>query len=306
MVSPRRDTPMLNDGQGLPPDPCMGEDVPLPFNRSAEARLSPRIASSSAQGWETTLGGKCDRAACRRLSSRSGCYTGPVEQLAVVVQFVGTLVTVAGLVVVAPYAVGRAIPDAWRATAGARNRVHGWAARLLPWLRGDAAVHAVSASLNGTIRITGEAFGRVGPGSVGTVEEQLASLRRAVESIHAELDGLRTGQTALRAELVARLERLEAAQDELRQAVEAQQDERAKLDARGIPLAAVGALLAGWPAVWLPWWLAVVLLLVAGMAAVAAVRWLRGRPSKPGAGAEVRSGWQEGWREVGRGGETHW
>jgi hypothetical protein len=132
---------------------------------------------------------------------------------------------------------------------------------------------------------------------VGTVEEQLASLRRAVESIHAELDGLRTGQTALRAELLARLERLEAAQDELRRTVEAQQDERSRLDARGVPLAAVGALLAGWPAAWLPWWWATALLLVAGIAAVAAVGWLRSGPGKPGAWAEVRAGWLESRQE---------
>jgi len=102
---------------------------------------------------------------------------------------------------------------------------------------------------------------------------------------------------SLRVELTERLARLEAAQDELHRALEAQQDERSRLDARGIPLAAVGALLAGWPAAWLPVWWAVVLLLVGVVAGAVAARWLRSRPGSPGAWAEVRKGWREGWAE---------
>lgn len=220
-----------------------------------------------------------------------------MEQLAAAVQLWGTLVTITGLVVVAPYAVGRVIPDAWRATAGTRNRVRGWFARWIPALRRNVTVNVgvISGSL---AHVTGEVHARLIPGDKGSTEEQLAAIRRALDSIYGELDGLRAGQTKLRAELTERLARLEAAQDELRRALEAQQDERSRLDARGIPLAAVGALLAGWPAAWLPVWLAVVLLAAGGMAAYVAVRWLRSRPGDPGAWAEVRKGWREGWAEA--------
>lgn len=202
------------------------------------------------------------------------------------VPLLGTLVTVAGLVVAAPYAAGRLLPDVW---AVIRHRGDQMRARIAQWLRWDVLVNA--GSLNGTLPIVSSAFGsgvvrRVARADE-SVEKQVAALRRAVELIHVELDDLRDEQVATRAELGERLDRVSAELAELRQHVQAQEAQARQLDARGFPLAAVGALVAGLPNAPFTWWWWA-LLAIGALAAAVAVRWL----CEPGSTrAEVLKGW---------------
>lgn len=204
------------------------------------------------------------------------------------VPLLGTLVTVTGLVVAAPHAAGRMLPDVWASIRHSSHQLRGWAARWLPWLRREGVLHAASGAAAGGLVFRGKARARGVVGG-GTVAEQLASLHRAVESIHGELDELRSEHKALGDELHGRLDQLSAELSELRQHVEAQEEQARQVDARGFPLAAVGALVAGLPAAPLTWgwW---VLVAVGGAGAAVAVRWLW----EPGSTrAEVAMGWRE-------------
>lgn len=145
------------------------------------------------------------------------------------------------------------------------------------------------------VGVVGRARARIGTADGSQpVAVQLESLRNALASVHNELDQLWAGHHELRAELVERLQRLEAEVAELQRQQDEQQEQARQVDARGFPLAAVGALVAGWPGEWLPWPLGVLLLGVGGAAAWRAVQWLRHGPDgQPGAAAEVRNGWAD-------------
>ena len=192
------------------------------------------------------------------------------------VQVLGALVTIAGLVIVAPFEAGRALPAVWRSTASAMRRARSWLSRWLPFLRRNIRVN-IGSSTRVTSRVTASATGRMGLTDQGTTEEQLAAIRAAVASIHSELDGLRADDRALRAELTVKLDQLAEDHAALRRDLEEQWQEQGQLNARGFPLAAVGALLAGVPGSWLAaagWWLAGPLLAVWAVAAAIAGRWL--------------------------------
>lgn len=219
------------------------------------------------------------------------------------VQAAGTLITIAGLVVVAPVAAGRVLPELWQWNRQQMRRVRGWVARFLPFLRRHGTIHTVSGSAVGTSGTTGWAAGRAPLSDQGTTEQQLAAIRRAVEAIYSELSGLRAEQSALRAELLERLEQLRQDHTQLQHLVHKQRDEQNLINARGFPLAAAGALLAGTPSTWLVkanasaqgfttsaptllWWLLVV---VGAVALVVAVRWVWQLRQ------ELGTGWREGF-----------
>lgn len=216
-------------------------------------------------------------------------------------QAVGTLVTIAGLVVVAPVEAGRVVPELWAWLTRQGQRARGWAARWLKFLRRDGQVNA--GSMHGVVAILSSvwAVGRVGLSDQGTTEEQLEALRRAVDGIYSELTRVHEDHNALKAVLTQRLDQLTQDLAELRQRVEEHQREQTRLNGRGFPLAAVGALLAGMPGAWLvsetvwpdgststgPSWLWWPLAAVGAGAVTVAVRWLRQ------AWQDVRAGWRE-------------
>jgi hypothetical protein len=192
------------------------------------------------------------------------------------VQVLGALVTIAGLVIVAPFEAGRALPAVWRWTAPVRSRARELLSRVLPFLRRNIRVNIGSAT-GVTSRVTASITGRVGLTDQGTTKEQLAAIRAAVASIHSELDGLRAEDRAIRTELTVKLDQLAEDHAALRQALAEQRQEQGQLNARGFPLAAVGALLAGLPSSWLAaagWWLGGPLVAAGVVAAWVAVRWL--------------------------------
>jgi hypothetical protein len=200
------------------------------------------------------------------------------------VQALGTVVTIVGLMIVAPYEAGRVPPAVWHSITRALSRVRGWLFRLL---RLGRNIQVNVGSVTGITSFgTASVYGRTGVTDKGTTKQQLAEIRAAVASIHAELDGLRAEDKAIRAELTVKLDHLAEDHAALRQAHEEQRQEAGQLNARGFPLAAVGALLAGLPGSWLAaWWVAVPLVGVGVVAAGVALRWLW----------EARDKLAEGW-----------
>lgn len=179
------------------------------------------------------------------------------------VQALGTLVTIAGLVVVAPYEAGRTLPDLGRAVLTGLHGVGGWLARWLPFFRRDVTANQGTAV--GVLRLQGSARARVGLGEEGiTPEEQLVRLRAAIVSIYGELDGLWLEISRTRADLAGRVDQLGQEHARLQEAVDRHRREQGEVNARGFPLAAAGALLAGVPWWFASWWWSPLFLLLAG------------------------------------------
>lgn len=205
------------------------------------------------------------------------------------VQIVGTVVTVAGLVVVAPREAGRVPADLWRWVRRAGATLRGWAARVLPFLR-----RTHSATLAGTMPITsasltGEVSVRNGLTSTGSHDEQLEQLRQAVVGLRGEIDAL-DGRTFRRFEGVhKRVTEVEAAHRDFAAKIEEQMRSAAVLNARGFPLAAAGAVLAGIPFAFESWWWTPLFALVLVVSAFGLARarkelaagWRMGRANQP-------------------------
>lgn len=200
----------------------------------------------------------------------------------------GTLVTILGLVAVAPREAGRAVPALGHSVKRGADRARTSLSKLLPFLRRPGQHNP--ASLNASIPIvsTVSAFGRVGLTGQGSPHEQLTAIRAAIVSIHAELDWLRAESAATRAEMSGKLNRLAEDHAALREALDAQRSEQEQVNARAFPMAALGAALAGFPGPWLVaggWWLTTLLALAGAVAACVAIRWLWE------ARAELCAGW---------------
>jgi len=163
------------------------------------------------------------------------------------VQALGTLITIAGLVGVAPEAVGRLLPRAWRRLREWGRRTRGWLARFIPFLRRSVNVGAATAAFS----VAGSATGTVRPGYSVTQDlgEQIKELREQIRIIYLELDGLSALVRQQHADHDARLAELRATLERVVREFEQQTRSAEELNTRGFPLAAAGALLAG-----CPWW----------------------------------------------------
>lgn len=218
-----------------------------------------------------------------------------------VVQTMGTLVTIAGLVVVAPFEAGQLLPNG----LGVIRRGVGWLGtrliRLLPDRRGrEHQAHPLTSVSTSRSMSWGDLGVRTA--IHGTPEEQLDAVRRAVIGIYAELDYLLARQQEGTQESRAAVEQLSQSQAELRKRLEEQESKERRLNMRGFPLAAVGALLAGTPGSWLvslgppataastptaAWFvLAAIGLLGCGAAAHSLI----------GCRADFAQGWREAWQ----------
>lgn len=216
------------------------------------------------------------------MSARFSTLSGMAEMM----QFLGALVTIAGLVVVAPFEAGRALPALRGSVARTAVRARNFLSRWLPFLRTNVLVDPGGISSH-TPAVSGSITGRMRLVPRGTPEEQVIMIWREVDSIYTELDGLRAEDGKIRTELIAKFRQLAEDHAALRQALEEERQEQGQINARGFPLAAVGALLAGVPGAWLPaaWWfvggfLGIVGLVAAGVAAL----WLWGAKDKLAAG----------------------
>ncbi len=184
-----------------------------------------------------------------------------MDFLVALIQFIGTAVTVAGLIVAAPRTAGRVVADAGRFVKRSRER-------LLRWLRirpREVNRGVLNAQLSGPPTATWH--GRpVRQPIKGTLKTRLTYL----EQWTAELsDDLRRHEQATHhalRDLRAQLNDLSANHSQLRVQIELESAEQETLNHRGFPLAALGALLAGIPGAWLAaaGWCAVTLVLMIG------------------------------------------
>jgi len=205
------------------------------------------------------------------------------------VQVLGALVTIVGLVIVAPYEVGRVLPALWHSITQALGRARGWLVRVLRLRKPQTFnVGSMTAALSGgSVSVTG----RVGVTDQGTTKQQLTAIRAALVSIYGELDALRAEDGAIRAEMTAKVNQLAEDHAATRRTLEEQQRVQGQLNARGVPLAAIGALLTGLPGAWVTaggWWFGGPLLAIGGVAAAVAARWL----------CDARHKLAEGWHDL--------
>lgn len=185
--------------------------------------------------------------------STEGVRTCPVSGQTLV-EVLGTVVTIIGLVVVAPYEAGRLVAELSRALVRLGHKARASAARVLPFLRRDATVHGVAA--HGSIKAGGSArvIARAGLRPDRNVEDRLNVLERAVTGIWAEVDDLRNDHREEVAELRRQIEAVSGEVAALRRTVDERYQNARELNARGFPLAAVGVVVANVPSLFLSWW----------------------------------------------------
>lgn len=158
------------------------------------------------------------------------------------VQALGTITTMAGLLVIAPYQAGRSPRDLVRAIAGFLKRLRGGRRRVV--------VHAATAW--GTGR-AGTPHIRVGLRDDAGTEEKILYLLRAVDGIHDEIVKVKSEAVRRDAEVDQRFAQIEKGHTALAQYIDQQKRDAEHLNARGFPIAILGAFLAGVP-FWLVGW----------------------------------------------------
>ncbi|MBA3252082.1 MAG: hypothetical protein H0T66_17670 [Geodermatophilaceae bacterium] len=168
-------------------------------------------------------------------------------------RWVGVAVALVGAVVVAPEGTRLLLRSIWAWIRRRGQEIRGQLARFLPFLRRSMDVRAGAASGNltaGAALVT--TWGSVldwRPGA--TVEERLEALREWVNGIKkrvGEIAQLQTQETANREQAIDELRAdLSAQIADLRWTLDEQQDQAARIDARGLPVIGWGILLSGIP-----------------------------------------------------------
>ncbi|MCW3159529.1 hypothetical protein [Micropruina sonneratiae] len=175
-----------------------------------------------------------------------------MSELVPLVQWLGMAVTMLGLVIVAPSDLGALVAQMVSGGARAAHKARGWLAERLPFLRGQVKVRHRMRLYDLRLEAHGaQVIARVLPNDEGRATAQLAQVREAIASIYAELDGLREAHETVRVALVERLHALTERVEALEQQVRQDTQTRRKLNGKGLPLAAGGALVGGWPSEWL-------------------------------------------------------
>jgi hypothetical protein len=170
--------------------------------------------------------------------------------LANINRWVGVSIALVGAVAVAPGGTKLLLESTWRWLRRRGDQVRSQLARVLPFLRRDVTVHAVSAtaSVSAGTSLAGTATGRVWePNS--SVDERLEALRKHITEVEGRLNQL---NQAVRTEasnsqrVLAELEAtLRAEIIEIRRLLAEEERESALIDARGLPVVAFGILLSG-------------------------------------------------------------
>lgn len=169
-----------------------------------------------------------------------GCHNRDVDER--YAQTIGTLVTVVGLIVLAPAATGRLI---------ARTAL-GPVIFLSRWVRVWRPKHAEAiGAFSGSIRFTGRAHGHAPWVKRQSLDACIDELRRAVDGLRGQVQQIdarlgaevRVLQVALR-ESEARLQQ---ALTDHRATIRLQEQQSQELELEALPLAAAGALIAGCP-----------------------------------------------------------
>lgn len=226
--------------------------------------------------------------------------TGPIAlhdagpTLADGIRWSGIIVACAGALVAAPGGVARIrdgiMDTAWKLW----RRLLGQLARVLPWLGKDANVPPATA--RGSVRIpTPRISGRGWVWNENDPDAQkIDALRRQILELWEELSRAqqqaRAGTEALRTELMRDLAALRADHHAVIQQHEQEKRQDAQIDARGLPLVALGIVLTGVPdglaaRPWIGWpATAVALLLTIWLAAWPCAVWLAHKIARPAGG----------------------
>lgn len=207
-----------------------------------------------------------------------------LEQAAAAVQMLGTVVTIAGLMVVAPHAMGAIGRTVWSALVKlVRSFRKASTPPPVPVNRGAlfATLPGVSIARGGSSRLYAD----------GSVEDRLKALLSEIERLSATVVGLESRLEKLAGEmregLAASEVRVAEVRDEAKHGIEAlaekyekEKRHQERLNTFGFPVAAFGALLAGTPSIWLLSWAVIGTYLGLGVTAlviavVSAIRWRR-------------------------------
>ncbi|MFC4628011.1 hypothetical protein ACFO6V_07195 [Promicromonospora alba] len=159
------------------------------------------------------------------------------------VQALGTITTMAGLLVIAPYQAGRSPRDLGRAIARLWKRLrHG---------RPQVVVRGAFGAATGNL--TASVYGRVGVRDDASTEEKIRYLLHAVDGIHDEIAKVRSEAAGRNSEINQQIAQIEEGHAALTQHIDQQARDAEHLNARGFPIAILGAFLAGVP-FWLVGW----------------------------------------------------
>lgn len=155
-------------------------------------------------------------------------------------------------VVVAPSGTRVLVRSAWVWLRRQGARTRGQLARFLPFLRRDLNVQGVTASIGvglggvGTLTVSGRAWH-----PTASVDERIEALHQHITEVEGQLIEVSqqlSQETSKRERALAELEAgLRAETAELRRLLEEQEHRAARVDARGLPVIALGIVLSGIP-----------------------------------------------------------
>lgn len=205
-------------------------------------------------------------------------------------RWVGVGIAVVGAVVVAPSGTRLLVRSAWVWLRRQGARTRGQLARFLPFLRRDLNVQGVTASIGvglggvGTLTVSGRAWH-----PTASVDERIEALHQHITEVEGRLNEVSqqlSQETSKRERALAELEAgLSAETAKLRRLLEEQEHRAARVDARGLPVIALGIVLSGIPdqLASIPYgigWVAPVLGIAAAVAA-GVPAWREAHPASP-------------------------
>lgn len=162
-------------------------------------------------------------------------------------RWLGLGIAVLGAILANP----EATAHAWGKFHERVNRVRGFLARFLPFLRRHGKVLATNAQgwATGAFNVTSSARGIVGWGPDASVEHKLDLLDQRTLALHREVGQLQADLTQMEARLKGQLaeavESLRGEASEMRAAVDAFRKETVRTDASALPLIVLGVVISG-------------------------------------------------------------
>lgn len=204
-------------------------------------------------------------------------------------RWVGVVIAVVGAVVVAPTGTRLLLESNWEWLRHRGNQVRVQLARFLPFLRRKVSTQVASSmGIASTFGVTLTASSRAWR-PMAPVDERIEALHQHITEVEGRLNEVSQQlrqETSERGRVVAELEAtLKAEMAELRRLLKEQERQSARIDARGLPIIALGIVLSGIPDEFasIPYgigWLAPVLGSAAAMAAGMRA-WREAHPATP-------------------------
>ena len=176
--------------------------------------------------------------------------TGSAAALEDPTRWLGVVITLLGALVINPKATEHYLRGIADRAVAATTQARGFLARFIPALRRDAQVHAVTAAMSTSWgNFTGTARGIVGWSDTATVDEKLALLDERSRRLHDEIGDLQADLRKTEKRLCQEQAKVVAAlRDEdrqIREALEAFQQESVQSNASALPVIVAGAVLGG-------------------------------------------------------------